>query len=133
LTANSGRFYQAKKRLLGYKQLYEWDRYSPIFPQESPQYSWLKNRQVILKAFASFSPQFAQTAQLFFEQKWIDAKITTGKDQGAFCSFNVPCKHPYVFLNFTGKISDVSTLAHELGHAIHAYLARSQNFLNFWP
>ena len=68
----------------------------------------------------------ATTAQRFFDDSWIDAPARPGKRPGAFCSYTVPSVHPYVFLNYTARRRDVLTLAHELGHGLHAYLAREQ-------
>jgi len=127
------RFYQIKRKLLGHNQLYEWDRYSLIYPQFGLKYSWQEAREAVLSSFEGFSPLFRKVAQEFFEKQWIDAEITPGKKTGAFCGPNVPSKHPYIMVNFTGRVRDVMTLAHELGHGIHAYLSRKQNLLEFYP
>ena len=67
---------------------------------------------------------------MFFDKKWIHASIIKGKMSGAFfASHFVPSCHPYILLNFQGKIRDVMTLAHELGHGIHQYLANKQGLL----
>jgi len=124
------RFYNAKKKLLGLKQLYEWDRYSPLYPHETT-YTWSQAQTIILDSFGRFSSEFASIAKLFFTNNWIDAAITPGKINGAFCSYVSPSIHPYVFVNYSGKINDVMTLAHELGHGIHGYLARKNNLLEF--
>jgi len=62
--------------------------------------------------------------------RWIDAAVVEGKRGGAFSHGAVPSTHPYILMNFTGRIRDVQTLAHELGHGIHQYLARSQGLLH---
>lgn len=129
----SHRFYKAKARLQNYDTLYEWDRYSPVYPDASQKYSWNEAQMLVLEAFEAFSPQFCEIAELFFKNGWIDAEVTPNKRGGAFCSYNVPSKHPYVLLNFTGEVDDVSTLAHELGHAIHAYVSRDNTLLQFYP
>lgn len=127
------KFYKAKRKVLRHRSLYEWDRYSSIYSKKQVDYSWKEAKDIVLKAFGEFSPRFQKVAQEFFENKWIDAEITKGKQGGAFCKYNVPSKHPFVFLNFSGKIGNVVELAHELGHGIHSYLARKQNLLHFWP
>jgi oligoendopeptidase F len=68
----------------------------------------------------------ADVAKRFFDERWIDAPARPGKRPGAFCSYTVPSVHPYVLLNYTSRRRDVLTLAHELGHGLHAYLARGQ-------
>src|SRR4029078_11498200 len=65
-------------------------------------------------------------AERFFAESWIDAPLRPGKRPGAFCAYTVPSHHPYLLLNWTSRRRDVLTLAHELGHGLHAYLAREQ-------
>ncbi|MCJ7439757.1 MAG: M3 family metallopeptidase, partial [Acidimicrobiia bacterium] len=74
----------------------------------------------------SFSPELADIARKFIDERWIDAPMRPGKRPGAFCAYTVPSHHPYVLLNWTARRRDVLTLAHELGHGLHAYLARGQ-------
>ena len=57
--------------------------------------------------------------------RWIDAPVRPHKRGGAFCAFTVPDVHPYLMLNWTARRRDVLTLAHELGHGVHAALARA--------
>lgn len=126
-------YYGLKRKLLGLKKLHDFDKYAPL-SQVDKKYTWPEAKQMILNAFTSFSPEFAGIAAKFFEQSWIDAALSPTKQAGAFCHYATPDTHPYVLVNYTGTLNDVSTLAHELGHGIHAYLARQQNILNFdWP
>ena len=67
----------------------------------------------------------------FFDKGWIDAPPAKGKEGGAYCQYVTPDLHPYVFMNFMGRMRDVMTLAHELGHGVHASLSRAQTLLNF--
>ena len=73
----------------------------------------------------------ADTARAFFDERRIDAPVRPGKRGGAFCSYTVPSAAPYVMLNYTSRRRDVLTLAHELGHGIHAALARPQGVFHF--
>ena len=75
---------------------------------------------------ASSRPSWPTSPSAFFDEQWIDAPIRPGKRPGAFCAYTVPSHHPYVLLNWTSRARDVATLAHELGHGLHAYLAREQ-------
>ena len=79
---------------------------------------------MVLESFAGFSPDLADTARAFFDDQRIDAPVRPGKRGGAFCSYTVPSAAPYVMLNYTARRRDVLTLAHELGHGVHAALAR---------
>ena len=119
------RWYALKAKLLGLDKIADYDRIASVANAEE-EISWDEGRQIVIDAYASFSEQAATTAQLFFDRNWIDAPPKPGKRGGAFCAYTVPSIHPYVFLNWTNRRRDVMTLAHELGHALHAYLAREQ-------
>lgn len=126
-------YYRFKQQLLGLPQLYDYDKYAPL-KDTSKQYSFREAKEIILNAFEGFSPQFSSIALKFFEEQWIDASPSISKQAGAFCHYCTPDTHPYVMVNYTNTPDDVSILAHELGHGIHAYLVRNQNILNFdWP
>ncbi len=125
-------YYRLKRRLLGLEELTHYDRYAPLV-QKPVEISFDTARDIVLRAFEGFSPEFRGLAEQFFTRRWIDAEVRPGKVGGAYCSGVAPDWHPYVFMNFTGKLRDVMTLAHELGHGIHDLLARGQNMLNFHP
>lgn len=125
------RYYKAKAKVLDLKKLHEWDRYSPIYPGVKKTVTWEEAKDMVLGAFYEFDKNFGDAAKLFFDNKWIDAEITPGKSAGAYCWSGIPSDHPHILMNFTGEIGDVMTLAHELGHGIHAYLGREQNLYNF--
>lgn len=122
------RYYRLKRSLLGLEELWDYDRYAPV-GEPLPRVAWEEARQIVLEAFGEFSPRVRHIAEQFFTGQWIDAEIRPGKRGGAFSEPAVPSAHPYVLLNFSGRLSDVMTLAHELGHGVHQYLARSQGYL----
>ncbi|MBI1277907.1 MAG: M3 family oligoendopeptidase [Anaerolineaceae bacterium] len=116
--------YNLKRQLLGLDELTDYDRYAPLPIKESDAfYTWDEAKEIVLTAFRAFSPRIAEISQRFFDENWIHAPVLPNKRGGAFCAFTVPSAHPYVFVNFEGKARDVQTLAHELGHGVHAYLA----------
>jgi oligoendopeptidase F len=118
------RHYTLKRKLLGLEKLTENDRYAPLKIANGDRfYTWDQARETVLKAFEAFHPDFAGAARRFFDENWIHAPVLPGKRGGAFCSYTVASAHPFVFLNYEGKARDVMTLAHELGHGIHAYLS----------
>ena len=119
------RWYALKARILGLDRLADYDRLASV-AEEDTHVSWDEARTTVIDSYASFSPDMATTAERFFDESWIDAPVRPGKRGGAFCSYTVPSVHPYVMLNFTFRPYDVLTLAHELGHGLHAYLAREQ-------
>lgn len=119
------RYYRLKKGLLGLDEMRDYDRYAPIGEAEQT-FSWDQARSIVLDAYGAFSSEMAGIAERFFSDRWIDAPPIPGKRGGAFSHGAVPSAHPYIMLNFTGKVRDVQTLAHELGHGIHQYLSRGQ-------
>jgi oligoendopeptidase F len=118
------RWYRLKARLLEVDRLADYDRMASVVEGPEPTYDWDEARQIVLDSFADFSPTLADGARRFFDEDWIDAPVRPAKRGGAFCAYTVPSVHPFVLLNYTHKRRDVLTLAHELGHGLHAYLAR---------
>ncbi|HEU4973831.1 MAG TPA: M3 family oligoendopeptidase [Baekduia sp.] len=116
------RWYRLKARLLGVDRLADYDRMASVAGEE-PSYGWDAARDTVLESFHDFSPVMADGARRFFDERWIDAPVRPAKRGGAFCAYTVPSVHPYVMLNYTHKRRDVLTLAHELGHGLHAYFA----------
>ena len=119
------RFYRLKARLLGLDEMADYDRYAPL-PQASGEWSWETAKESVIASYKAFSPTAGQVVARFFDERWIDAPAAVGKRGGAFSHSAVPSAHPYVLMNFTGRVRDVQTLAHELGHGLHQYLAREQ-------
>ena len=122
------RYYGLKKKLLGLDVLYDYDRYAAL-PVAERRFTWDEAKAAVLSAYGSFHPRMAEIASLFFEKRWIDASVHPGKRGGAFSSSTIPSVHPYILMSFQGTAEDVMTLAHELGHGVHQYLAREQGVL----
>jgi oligoendopeptidase F len=120
------RWYRLKARLLGLDRLADYDRMASVGSEEERRYDWDEAKDIVLSSFADFSDVLADGARRFFDEEWIDAPVRPGKRGGAFCAYTVPSVHPYVMLNYTSQRRDVLTLAHELGHGLHAYLARDR-------
>ncbi len=123
------RFYQLKQQLLGLDELYDYDRYAPVGEADTT-YEWDEARSMVLDAYGDFHPDMQSVARRFFDEEWIDAAMAEGKRSGAFSHGTVPSAHPYVLLNYAGKPRDVQTLAHELGHGVHQFLAREQTIFH---
>ncbi|HKI32808.1 MAG TPA: M3 family oligoendopeptidase [Gemmataceae bacterium] len=122
------RYYRLKGKLLGLEPLYDYDRYAPLFP-DMPECDWPTARRLVTESYEAFSPRAGGIIREFFEKSWIDAALRPGKRGGAFSSSAVPSAHPYILMNFTDKLRDVMTLAHELGHGLHQYLSRPVGYL----
>ncbi len=119
------RYYRLKARLLGIDRLEDYDRYAPVGEAAGTR-GYDEARRIVLSAFGDFAPAMAEIAGKFFAESWIDAELRPGKRSGAFSASTVPAAHPYVLLNYTGNLRDVMTVAHELGHGVHQYLARER-------
>lgn len=124
------RYYQLKTSLLGLDKLYDYDRYAPLPHLPDQQIDWPGCQEIVLTTFASFSPKMAEIASFFFDRQWIHAPLLPDKQGGAFAHPCIPQVHPYVMVNYTGNIRDIATVAHELGHGIHQYLAAPQGYFN---
>ncbi|MDR1693998.1 MAG: M3 family oligoendopeptidase [Lactobacillaceae bacterium] len=123
------RFYKLKAKWLGVKKISYWDRNAPLPFEEDTKYSWEQSVQIVLDAYKKFSPKLYNLALDFFDKDWVDAPTRNGKRSGAFAHPVSSSKHPYLFLNFTGRQRDVLTLAHELGHGCHMRLSHKQGEL----
>ncbi len=119
------RWYRVKAKLLGVERIADYDRAAPVLPEEVT-YSYREARELVLDTYTAFSPEAGRVASRFFDEHWIDAPVRENKRGGAFCAYTVPSVHPYVMLNFTARRRDVLTMAHELGHGLHAALAQPQ-------
>jgi oligoendopeptidase F len=123
------RWYSLKAQVLGLDRLVDYDRYAGVGDGEQ-EIGWAEGTAVVRDAYRSFSPELADIVDRFIDEGWIHAPVQPGKQPGAFCAYSVPAHHPYVLLNWTGRTRDVSTLAHELGHGLHGYLAREQGIFH---
>ncbi len=119
----SHRYYKLKAICLGVDKLEYWDRNAPLPNMEDQAIQWENAQQIVLDAYQEFSPQMADIGTRFFTKNWIDVPSLASKHSGAFSHPTVPSVHPYILLNYQGKLRDVMTLAHELGHGIHQVLA----------
>ena len=123
------RWYRTKARLLGIERLADYDRMAVVGSDDS-EIEWDEGREIVLDTFGSVSPQMRDVANRFLTERWIDVPPRKAKRGGAFSASTVPSVHPYVMLNWTDRRRDVTTLAHELGHGIHQYLAREQGIFH---
>jgi oligoendopeptidase F len=112
--------------------LHEWDRYAPV-SDESRDLTWDEAKDLVLGSYVRFSPRAGRMVEEFFDKRWIDAPVVRGKAGGAYCMPVTPHHHPYVLMNFTGKLRDALTLAHELGHGLHDRLASRQHVFDYHP
>jgi len=124
------RFFRLKARWLGMERLRRYDIYAPVTEAEK-HYPFEQAAWLVLDSFEAFEPRVARLAQRVFDQRHLDSEIRHGKRGGAFCWSAVPKLTPWVLTNYNGRAHDVATLAHELGHAVHAMLAENHSILTF--
>ena len=118
-------YFKQKAKMLGVKKLQRYHLYAPLSIKASDRkkFTYGKAVDTVLQTFEDFHPKFREFAEKVFNEQHVDSEIRKSKLGGAFCSSISPNMTPYVLLNFDGKSRDVSTMAHEFGHAIHSMSA----------
>ncbi len=115
------RYLRLKERMLGVDQLKYSDVYAPVVDKVELEYSYDEAVQLVLESLAPMGQDYVDVVRQATEQRWIDVYPTPGKRYGAYCNGSCYDVHPYMLLNYNGQYNDVSTLTHELGHAMHSY------------
>jgi oligoendopeptidase F len=124
------RYFRLKAKWIGLKKLRRYDVYAPLLPTEK-HFEFGVAADLVLSSYHDFSPTLAEHARRVLVQNHIDSELRSGKRGGAFCYSPLPKIAPWVLVNFAGRTRDVSTLAHELGHAVHALMAQEHSVLTF--
>lgn len=124
------RFFRLKAKWLGVERLRRYDIYAPVVESDK-RYPFDSAGDMVLDAFNQFEPRFSKLAQRVFETDHLDSEVRKGKRGGAFCWPTGPDLTPWVLINYQGKPQDVSTMAHELGHAIHSMLSEEHNIFTY--
>ena len=120
-----------KAELLGIEQLALYDLHAPVDFSQAPaqKLTWENACRTVIQTFEEFSAELGTFAQQALEQRWIEAEDRSGKRQGGFCTGLPTKKQSRIFMTFTESAVDMSTLAHELGHAYHSHVLRDQPLL----
>jgi len=126
------RYFRLKADWLGLDRLRRYDIYAP-FSDSQKRYAFDEAAHLVLDSLAGFAPQLADHARRVFADGHLDSEIRPGKDSGAFCASPLPGLTPWILLNYNGQVSDVTTMAHELGHAIHSLMAADHSPLTYRP
>jgi oligoendopeptidase F len=117
------KYFKEKSKMLKIKKLERYHLYAPLKFQKQEKVNYDKAMKTVLSAYDDFDPSFKQVIEKLVEKKHIDSELRNNKQGGAFCSTIAPKIDPFVLLNFDETLRDVSTMAHEFGHAIHSMLA----------
>jgi oligoendopeptidase F len=125
------RYFKLKAGWLDLPKLRRYDLYAPLRKKSDKKIGYGEAIAMVLDGFNEYSPQVANLAQRIFDEGHIDAEIRPGKRGGAFCASILPGMTPWILANYTGEPRQVATLAHELGHAIHALLAADHSVFTF--
>lgn len=124
------RYFKMKAKHIGMDRIRRYDIYAPVAKSDK-EFEFDTAAKMVLESFSAFDPKVGELAQRVFDQDHLDSEVRKGKQGGAFCASINPENTPYVLMNYTGRARDVATLAHELGHAIHAMLASHHSAFTF--
>lgn len=118
--------WELRKKILGVKDLHLYDTYVPLVNDYAKKYTFDEGKELIFKSLKPLGEDYIEVLKEAFDKRWIDVYPTKNKRMGGYCT---ACylTHPYVFLNFDGRFDEVSTIAHELGHAMHYHYAIKNN------
>ncbi len=119
------RYLELKKRMLGVDTLKYIDLYAPVVKGVDLKYNINEGKELVLDAMKPLGSNYVGTLKTSFDERWIDVYPTAGKRSGAYSNGSVYEVHPYVLLNYNDRYEDVSTLAHEMGHAMHSYYSNT--------
>jgi len=117
------RYLGLRKRMMGLSELHYYDLYAPLVSSVDLNYTVEEAQKHVLAALAPLGADYAAAATRAFNERWIDMYPTPGKRSGAYSNGGAYDVHPFMLLNYNGKYNDVSTLGHELGHAMHSFFS----------
>lgn len=118
------RYVRLRKKLLGLDEIHYYDVYAPLVKGSEKRYTYEEAKQMVLDAVSVLGKEYTETVRNGMASGWIDVFPNKGKTGGAFSSGTYD-SNPYILTNFTGTLDSVSTLAHEMGHSMHTYYAKT--------
>lgn len=120
-TAPMHRWMSLKKETLELEEFYTYDSYVTIFPSNDKTYSFEEAKNIIIESLKPLGDEYIRDLKKAFDNRWIDVYHTEGKATGAYSSGSTYGVHPYVLINWTGTVTDLIELTHEMGHCMHGY------------
>lgn len=116
------RYVDVRRAALGLDELHYWDVYAPLVDSVDLRFTYQQACELILKALEPMGQEYLDVVRLGLSQRWVDVYETPGKRSGAYSAGGYGM-HPVILLNYQGRLDDVFTLAHEMGHSVHTYLS----------
>lgn len=120
------KYYNLRNKVLNLKKSHLYDTYVELIDNDSANYSFSEAKEIVLKALSILGDDYTKILEKAFDEKWIDIYNNKGKRGGAYSSGSF-LTNPFILMNFEGKLNDISTLAHELGHSMHSYFSIKNN------
>ncbi len=125
------RYLRLRQKRLAVSELHYYDIYPALVQDIEQEYPYADSQNLIVQSLVKLGVKYREVLQQAFGQRWIDVYPNPGKRSGAYMEGIAYDVHPYILMNYKGKFHDVSTLAHELGHALHSYFSnKNQSFVN---
>jgi oligoendopeptidase F len=125
-------YLRLKAKVMGLEKLGNWDITAPLPNAPEKKYTWAESRKVVVDAYRDFDEESGNWMNEMYERRHLDAEVRNAKRSGAFCATWFKGQSAYILQSFNGIMSDIYTSAHELGHALHAYLGtRAQRLSNY--
>lgn len=118
------RYVALRKRALGVEELHMYDVYVPLVADQTKKIPFAEAKEIVKRGLAPMGEEYVSHLEEGFDHRWIDVYENRGKRSGAY-SWGAYGTHPYVLLNYQGKLDDVFTLAHEMGHALHSWYSNA--------
>jgi oligoendopeptidase F len=117
------RYLKLRQRMMKLQDLHYYDLYAPLVSSVDLSYSIDDAQKIVLKSLEPLGPDYAAGAKRAFTERWTDFYPTEGKRAGAYSNGGAYDVHPYMLINYNGKYTDMSTVAHELGHTMQSYFS----------
>lgn len=114
------RYMKLRRKMLGLNDLHMYDLYAPLLPEYKKSFEYQEAKNLVLEGLKPLGENYLNIAGQGLESGWVDVFENEGKTGGAY-AWGAYDTHPYILLNYQGKIRDVFTIAHEMGHAMHSY------------
>ena len=124
------RYLKLRKKMLDLNELHMYDLYTPLLPEYRKSFEYQEAKKLVLEGLQPLGDDYVSIARQGLESGWVDVFENEGKTSGAY-AWGAYDTHPYILLNYQGKIRDVFTIAHEMGHAMHSYYSNhAQPYIN---